>query len=784
MKSYSGCFGMLALGIAVTNGGAQSRGFTVRDDIAMVRFSSPSAQVNDDAAKFSPDGRSFAIVTSRGIVETNEIESTLSIFRADGIDTYLSAPGSANPPQPRTRIKIAAVLTDEQFDAYGAVISDLRWSSDSRYLYFLGDGRKNDRRLFRISIHGGPAIVLTPEAYNVARYDVAGNAIVCSLWRSDRPGTAGLKQQGDTHSDVRDVTGEPLKTILFPHSQPAPTDRELWVVRNRQGRPVAARIPSPSLRDISWLPEAFAMSPTGHQLIQLSPVDRVPPDWSGYDPAPGYEWSRIQSGNAKLTAANSVWRLKQYALVNLDDGASTPLIDAPHDYALMYPYGSQAIWSPDQRRVLLTNTFLPLAPLDDAERVRRHKPCAIAEVQLPSRQAHCIISVSDVTADSSGGILEDSLSFGRDDDEVVFRLKGSPSDGEVRRYTFDGLRWLRAKTTDDEAERDRSIVRTHLRVTIKQSLNERPKLWATDTVTGLSKMVWDSNPQLDHLLFGEASLYRWRDNSGYEWQGGLVKPVGYVPGKRYPLVIQIYNFDESKFLTDGSYPTAMAARHLASAGIVALQVQRRLPHTFNLAEGQAQLAGLESAIEHLTKDGLIDPSKVGLVGFSSTCWYVEYALIKAPRIFKAATIADGVDFSYMQYHLFGVSSSAVKKEYDAMNGAKPIGSAGLKQWADNALGFNLDRIVAPLRIEAIAPMSVLSGWEIYSSLKMQGKPVDLIYIPSGQHILQKPLERLASQQGNVDWFRFWLQGYEDRDPAQSGEYEQWRDMRQNNAAEK
>jgi hypothetical protein len=583
---------------------------------------------------------------------------------------------------------------------------------------------------------------------------------------------------------VRDVTGESLKTVLFPHSQPAPTDRELWVVRDKHDRPVAGRVPSRSQRDISWLPEAFAMSPTGHMLIQLRPVDRVPPDWSGYDPASGYEWSRIQSGNPKLVAPNSLWRLKQYELVNLDDGTSTALINAPHDYALLYPYGSHALWSPNQRRVLLTNTFLPLAPVDGAERTERLKPCAIADVQLPSRQAHCIISVSDLIAESSGGIMEDSLSFGNSDDEVVFRIRGAKSHSEVRRYTFDGTRWLRAKTSEDEPEHDGPVDRSRLRVTIKQSLNERPKLWATDTVTGKSRMIWDPNPQLDHLQLGEASVYRWRDKAGYEWRGGLVRPVGYVAGKRYPLVIQIYSFDESKFLTDGLYPTAMAARHLASAGIMALQVQRRLPHTFDIAEGQAQLTGLESAIDHLTGDGLIDPSNVGVVGFSSTGWYVEYALMKAPRLFKAATIADGVDFSYMQYHLFGVSSSAVEKEYEAMIGSKPIGSAGLKQWTDNALGFNLDQIVAPLRIEAIAPISVLSEWELYSSLKMQGKPVDLIYLPSGQHILQKPLERFASQQGNVDWFRFWLQGDEEQYPARHGEYEQWRAMRQVNQTKK
>jgi dipeptidyl aminopeptidase/acylaminoacyl peptidase len=398
MKRYPCCFGIFVLCFAMTNGVAQSRGFTVRDDIAMVRFSSPSALVKDDEAKFSPDGRYFAVVSSRGIIETNEIESTLSIFRADRVDPFITASGSANAPQPRTTIKIASILTAEQSDAYGAVITDLRWSPDSRYLYFLGDGQKNDRRLFRAITTSETAIALTPESYHVARYDIAGDAIVCSLWHSDPSGTSEFKEHGDVRSDVRDVTGESLKAILFPNSQPIPTDRELWVVRNRQDRPVAVRIPSPPQRDISWLPEAFAISPTGHSLIQLRPVDSVPSDWNSYDPAAGYEWSRIQSGNPKLTAPNSLWRLKQYAVVNLDDGTSTALIDAPHDYALLYPYGSEALWSVDERRVLLTNTFLPLTPVDGAERTERLKPCAIADVQLPSRQAHCVISVSDLHA--------------------------------------------------------------------------------------------------------------------------------------------------------------------------------------------------------------------------------------------------------------------------------------------------------------------------------------------------------------------------------------------------
>jgi hypothetical protein len=64
-----------------------------------------------------------------------------------------------------------------------------------------------------------------------------------------------------------------------------------------------------------------------------------------------------------------------------------------------------------------------------------------------------------------------------------------------------------------------------------------------------------------------------------------------------------------------------------------------------------------------------------------------------------------------------------------------------------------------------------------SLLRLQKKPVDLIYIPDGQHILQKPMERLASQQGSVDWFDFWLNGHEDPDPAKAEQYIRWRELR-------
>jgi hypothetical protein len=65
----------------------------------------------------------------------------------------------------------------------------------------------------------------------------------------------------------------------------------------------------------------------------------------------------------------------------------------------------------------------------------------------------------------------------------------------------------------------------------------------------------------------------------------------------------------------------------------------------------------------------------------------------------------------------------------------------------------------------------------YAPLRYLRKPVDLVLLPTNEHVLSNPRMRMASQGGTVDWFRFWLQDYEDRDPAKAEQYERWRHFR-------
>jgi dipeptidyl aminopeptidase/acylaminoacyl peptidase len=314
-----------------------------------------------------------------------------------------------------------------------------------------------------------------------------------------------------------------------------------------------------------------------------------------------------------------------------------------------------------------------------------------------------------------------------------------------------------------------------LYISLKQWLNEPPRLIAT--YKQKSRVIWDPNPQLKNVEMGQASVYRWKDGEGKEWNGGLYKPTNYMPGRRYPLVIQTHGFNESLFEPSGFVTTAFAARALAAAGIVVLQVREncilRTP-----SEGPCAASGYESASNQLISEGLVDPEKIGIIGFSGTCYYVMEALTTRALHLKAASITDGTTTGYFEYLLMeGGVLVDDSNPLPTLIGAQPFGE-GLQLWLKRSPEFNLSKVTAPLLIVGGSPPSLLGMWEPYAGLRYLHKPVDLVMLNADEHVLTNPAMRMASQGGSVDWFRFWLQDYEDPDPTKASQYKRWRELRQ------
>ena len=52
------------------------------------------------------------------------------------------------------------------------------------------------------------------------------------------------------------------------------------------------------------------------------------------------------------------------------------------------------------------------------------------------------------------------------------------------------------------------------------------------------RQLTDANPQVRNLALGDEEEVTWTSTDGKMASGVLVKPVGYQPGKRYPLIVE------------------------------------------------------------------------------------------------------------------------------------------------------------------------------------------------------------------------------------------------------
>jgi dipeptidyl aminopeptidase/acylaminoacyl peptidase len=735
----------------------------VKDSIEMTTFSDPYTRLPDAECKRSPDGKHFFVVTTKGILRNNKLVSTLWIYEAVDVERYLHEPKD-KPTNPSLLFTSAGTPMARQMNSYGSLITSAQWSGDSLSIVFLAEQPNGYRHIFRSYLLDRRSVDLTPGNVDIMNFSEGKGTLAYLVAKHAMSGRV-IGEPIDGASS--DLTGLSFSHIFFPKTFPDPSSvrpsADLWV--RYEGRNWQVNIGKGLSFPAAAAGLKIAVSPDGRSLIAARPVPKIPAEWIRYTTASKtHNFDPASTGTDRSgNGFNWPW---QYIYVDLGKRTITPLVDAPSGFLAGYIDTLEAVWSPDSQTALFTNSYLPLPKSLEEGPVEGTIACAAAIYEVADEKTACIAYSRFPDENQSLS----SAAFGSSSKEIVLRwLTYGKQKTEI--YTKTERGWKLEPKMYAIYEQ-----RPQIRIFIRQDINQPPTLWATDAKLGVSKQLWDLNPQLASVEFGQASTYTWSDGTGYEWHAGLVLPPKFAPQHRYPLVIQTHGFyNEREFLVDGSFTTGFAARALAAAGIVVLQMEDRTDRHIRPAEEEALLAvnGFESAIDHLDKDGLIDPSRVGIIGFSRSAWYVEEALIHAPHRFRAATLIDGIDQSYVSYMLFAPGSPETIVESDAANGGKPFG-AGAVTWVKNAAGFNLDKVRAPVRIEALGLISVLGEWEIYSSLFQQGKPVDLVYIPEAQHILQGPKERYASQQGNVDWFRFWLQDYEDPDPAKYEQYQRWK----------
>ena len=746
-----------------------ARRFSVMDAVRVAHFGDPYWD-STPPFSFSLDGQYFVADVERGVPERNRPESTLRIYRAAEVDWFVKHPDK------KVQISPYFELTKSTFEQ-GPIITQLRWLEDSSGIAFLVKSSSGYDQLFIADLRTRRTSVLTPDGQSVVDFDVRDRTHYVYSIKSPSIMEAAIRRR---HVVGLVGTAYPLRDLIFPvdkypwllmDSHKINYDlKELWaVVAGRRFRVI--RKSSGQSIHLHWTGgfRTLALSPDGSSVVTLMAVDSVPATWRTLYPPPFPDSPDVANpGPQDVGAVNGVLLGKEYVRIDLTQGTIRPLTDAPSGYSEGWRSNDGVAWSSDGKWVVLFNSFIAGEARGVANEANH--PC-VTIVAIDTGKATCLERLGEGNRPGKWSLIKDVKFDGRNNSRVYVQHAFADQTEAIHLYVrVEGGKWVPISTTA-KLDRNDSIT-----ISVAQSLNDPPVLVARDKATNLSRVVWDPNPQLKGIDLTPASIFKWTDKAGRSWVGGLYLPIEYNPAQSYPLVVQTHGFVENEFRPEGIYPTAFAARALAATGIMVLQTPD-CPIRFTSEEGACQLGGYESGIEELVSEGMADPHRIGIIGFSRTCYAVLETLTKSSLHFAAASITDGLNMGYLQYlQYLDEANGFYTRDAEEANQGQPFGD-GLQKWFALSPEFNLQKVFTPLQVVALGADSILEMWEPYAALRFLHRPVDLIVLGDGTHNLSNPEQRVVSQQGTVDWFRFWLQGYEDPDPMKIPQYTRWQRLR-------
>ena len=145
-----------------------------------------------------------------------------------------------------------------------------------------------------------------------------------------------------------------------------------------------------------------------------------------------------------------------------------------------------------------------------------------------------------------------------------------------------------------------------------------------------------SNPWLDEVGLGDQERLEYQARDGLAIEGILIKPLGYEPGQRYPLIVIVHGGPEAHYSNGWLTSYSMLGQLAAARGFAVFYPNYRASTgrgiDFSKMNHQDTAGGefddLVDGVKYLIEEGLVDPDRVGVTGGSyggyATAWLSTY----------------------------------------------------------------------------------------------------------------------------------------------------------------
>ncbi|MGA7352371.1 MAG: S9 family peptidase [Acidobacteriaceae bacterium] len=298
-------------------------------------------------------------------------------------------------------------------------------------------------------------------------------------------------------------------------------------------------------------------------------------------------------------------------------------------------------------------------------------------------------------------------------------------------------------------------------------------VWTTDSQPGevyaldngsLRKLTHHNDDVVASLKLAETREVTAKSKDGTEVHGLLTLPPGAQAGTKYPMLLFIHGGPNGQ----DDHGFNLHRQLFAAHGYAELNVNYRggsgrgnaYQKVIAADWGDHEVQDLLATVDEVVKEGLVDPDKMGVGGWSYGGILTDYTIASTTR-FKAASSGAGMGNPVA---LYGIDEYIL--QYD-----NELGSPWKDPQKYIQLGypfFHADRIRTPTLFmggdkDFNVPLN--GGEQMYQALKSLNVPAELIVYPGQFHGFTRPSFIRDRYQRWFDWYDKWVLGKTPAPPA-------------------
>lgn len=277
---------------------------------------------------------------------------------------------------------------------------------------------------------------------------------------------------------------------------------------------------------------------------------------------------------------------------------------------------------------------------------------------------------------------------------------------------------------------------------------------ADATFTTFTK-VSDANPQAAEFALGDTEVITWKSRDGLEVEGILLKPVGYDPSTRYPLLVVAHGGPAGAYVNNYRVGGLEGGQLWAGRGWAVFYPNPRGSTNYgekflkaNVADwGGGDFKDIDSGVDALIARGIADKDRLAHIGWSYGGYMTAWTITQTKR-YKAAMVGAGLTNLWSMYGTNDIPN--VLQGYFGGIANKET----LPLYMNRSAMTHIDNVTTPTLILHGASddrVPVGQAQELFRGLKDRGKATELVFYPREGHGISEYYHQQDRLQRIHDW---------------------------------